>query len=67
LKNLVFERGGQRQLVGQLFDLQRDTLLNQRQQEAFLATEITMDDTFRAARVRGYLSGASGLVAAARK
>jgi hypothetical protein len=67
MKNFLFERRSQRQLVGQLHYFLRNPLLNECQQEALLAAEITMDETFGAARTSRDLGGPSGLVAAVRK
>jgi hypothetical protein len=67
MKNLFFERRSERQLVGQLHYFLRNPLLNERQQEAFLAPEITMDETFGAARTSCDLGGPSGFVSAVRE
>jgi hypothetical protein len=67
MKNFLIERRSQRQLVGQLHYFLRNPLPNECQQEALLAAEITMDETFGAARPSRDLGGPSGLVAAVRK
>ena len=67
MKNLFFERRSERQLVGQLHYFLRNPLLNERQQEAFLAPKITMDETFGAARTSCDLGGPSGFVSAVRE